>query len=73
MDGPAKSRAFSPVRRSSGGSSGRGLANAYGIVRQLGGQIYLESEPGDGARFEIWFPRVTSSAQLRSAPGATAR
>jgi signal transduction histidine kinase/ActR/RegA family two-component response regulator len=47
------------------GGSGLGLATVYGIVRQLGGFIALETQVGHGTRFQILFP-VDSSAPARS-------
>jgi PAS domain S-box-containing protein len=42
-----------------GSGTGLGLATSYGIVRQLGGLIALESEVGKGATFHVCLPRVT--------------
>jgi two-component system, cell cycle sensor histidine kinase and response regulator CckA len=44
--------------------SGFGLATVYGIVRQLGGFIALETQVGNGTRFQILFP-VDASAPTR--------
>jgi PAS domain S-box-containing protein len=38
--------------------TGLGLSTAYGIVRQAGGWIAVQSSPGRGSTFEIFLPRV---------------
>lgn len=51
-----------------GTGSGLGLATCYGIIRQAGGSIDVESEPGQGARFRVWLPAAAEPADRVSRP-----
>jgi PAS domain S-box-containing protein len=80
MDKATQERIFEPffTTKKSGEGSGMGLSVVHGIVTALKGLIAVESEPGKGTTFRLFFPRLEEAPApaeeaAQAVPGGTER
>jgi signal transduction histidine kinase len=68
MSPEVKAHLFEPffTTKQPGAGNGLGLASVYGIVRQSGGEVRVESEPGRGSTVTLRFPRHHQEGPARS-------
>jgi CheY-like chemotaxis protein len=68
MSHETKAHIFEPffTTKPEGSGTGLGLSTVYGIVKQCGGWIRVESQPGRGSMFQVYLPEAEAAAREKT-------
>ena len=68
MTQAVKDRVFEPFFSTKDDGSRMGLSTAYGVIKQGGGDIVVESKPGKGTSFTIYLPPLEQAVSTSQTP-----